>query len=364
MVIPLYDKEHWQARLKQPLPGANPGLIFDKFVSGWHKDWGRLPDGAKQKCLKKIIQRSDTAKVQIKLGLDQAHQQREWLLEYLKRETPDFRTEKEYQTEWRFISGLGSGHPFETGFIWHRTLGVPYLPGSSVKGMMRAYASQWMEDCNDETHIERVNRLFGPEAVTAEGGDVGAFIVFDALPAIPPKLELDILNPHYQAYYSDPGNNPPADYYNPVPVFFLAVASQQSFRFALAPRPGVEIAQNDWEWLWDILSEALQFIGAGGKTAVGYGAMVNAEEQAEERANEWLRNALEDLRSDADCNNMEEQALWKKSLSKKFLFAPKDTKPLILKLIKKQWQEFGLDWNNPNGGSARDAIKNYMKDEQ
>jgi CRISPR-associated protein Cmr6 len=265
MAIPLYEQTRWDERLSQPLPGANPGLLFDKFAAGWNEQWGQLGNDEKRDFLKKVIQYVGDSTDSIQAALKQAHQQRAKLIDFLQGDSKDF------QTEWRFVSGLGSSHPFETGFIWHRTLGVPYLPGSSVKGMMRAWASQWMDDCEDTVHIERINRLFGPETTSAESGNVGAFVVLDALPTDPPELELDILNPHYQPYYSDPLTHYPADYYSPVPVFFLAVAAEQSFRFALAPRPGVQMAQTDREWLWGILGDALQYIGAGGKTAAGYG---------------------------------------------------------------------------------------------
>jgi len=37
------------------------------------------------------------------------------------------------RTAWRFVSGLGRSRPVENGFVWHHTLGVPYLPGSSIR---------------------------------------------------------------------------------------------------------------------------------------------------------------------------------------------------------------------------------------
>lgn len=276
MAIPLYEQARWGERVAPPLPGANPGLLFDKFVSGWRDDWGRLAEGAKQRYLKEIVHRAEVARDQIAAGLDHAHRQRELLLEYLKGTQTGFQTEKDFQTEWRFVSGLGSGHPFDSGFIWHRTLGVPYLPGSAVKGMMRAWASQWIDGCGNgeniqnEENIQKLERHFGPAQIAMESDGAGSFIVFDALPTEPSVLEVDVLNPHYQPYYNDRSRHP-ADYYSPVPVFFLTVAPEQSFRFALAPRPGVKIDQPDWEWLWKILANALQCIGAGGKTAVGYG---------------------------------------------------------------------------------------------
>ena len=59
-------------------------------------------------------------------------------------------------TTWRLVSGLGMNHVLENGFVWDRNLGVPYLPGSSVKGMMRAWAEQW-----DTEHWGQYKALFG-----------------------------------------------------------------------------------------------------------------------------------------------------------------------------------------------------------
>ena len=35
------------------------------------------------------------------------------------------------------VTGMGNPHPLESGFTWHPTLGMPYLPGSAV-GLVRA----------------------------------------------------------------------------------------------------------------------------------------------------------------------------------------------------------------------------------
>ena len=43
------------------------------------------------------------------------------------------------KTEWRCIAGLGRKGPLEVGFTFNR-YGFPILPGSSLKGIARAYA--------------------------------------------------------------------------------------------------------------------------------------------------------------------------------------------------------------------------------
>lgn len=266
--MPLFDPKGWESLLESQT--GHPGLRFDKFPNQWEIGAGgevNLPTGAKEAFLNDIIRKyNELGHVSaLKKALDRQNHLVEQVL----------RGDKiEVQTDWRFVSGLGSGHPYETGFIWHRTLAVPYLPGSSVKGMVRAYAQQWLED---DTIHEVVTALFGPEESSPETS-AGSLIVFDALPITVPKLELDILNPHYKDYYENPDKTPPADYLNPIPVFFLTVAPNMPFCFSMAPRPGAydttEQADQGLQHGLRLLKDALSTIGAGGKTAVGYGVML------------------------------------------------------------------------------------------
>jgi CRISPR-associated protein Cmr6 len=279
------------------------------------------------------------------------------------------------------VSGLGASHPFETGFIWHRTLSVPYLPGSSVKGLLRAWAEQW----GGSDDKEQISRLFGTGG--DNDGQAGAIIVFDALPSQPPKskaetstlpshppqLELDIINPHYSDYYKNPATTPPADYLDPSPVFFLAVAPGQSFRFFLAPRLGFYSKQNgiaaysaadDLETAKQLLINALVHLGIGAKTAVGYGQMTALEYQEKEQANnaqKWLDEVIEGFRKDKDFKGQPEKVFWQNALSEKWLRAPSELKPLILELIKAKWVELNINWQQPSGNSAQAAKRNFMR---
>lgn len=285
-MLPLYRIIHkasamnWDELLDSAT--AHPGLDYDKFANGWQKgeDGGiSLPDNAKKDFFSRMVSEFAKCGSGLAAGLKMAQSRHRRLIETLNGVVLDLKT------DWRFISGLGSSHPYETGFIWHRTLGVPYLPGSSVKGMVRSWAEDWDEEwtADDGRRKDAVCRLFGPESTGAvqDRDAAGRLVFFDALPVTPPKLEVDILNPHYQPYYAD--GKPPADYYNPVPVFFLTVAGGQMFRFSVAPRPGAyyikkqspeEIdaeMQKDVETGKMLLKNALKNLGAGGKTAVGYG---------------------------------------------------------------------------------------------
>ena len=67
-----------------------------------------------------------------------------------------------FVSESRFVTGLGRSHPVENGFAWHPTLGTPCLPGSSIKGAVRAWAKL---NATPPVSRETVHRLFGgPES--------------------------------------------------------------------------------------------------------------------------------------------------------------------------------------------------------
>src|SRR5690606_825690 len=86
----------------------------------------------------------------------------------------------------RFVTGLGREHPIENGFAWHPILGTPYLPGSSLKGMVRA----WARALGDK-QSECVDSVLGTP------GHVGLVAFLDAIPVEPVQLDADVMTPHY-----------------------------------------------------------------------------------------------------------------------------------------------------------------------
>jgi CRISPR-associated protein Cmr6 len=182
----------------------------------------------------------------------------------------------------RLATGLGREHPIENGFAWHPVLGTPYLPGSSVKGLVRA----WLEGdwCDQPVEPVTFHRIFGSDYRKGSSqhnhardlqNQIGSVLFLDALPAAPVQLKPDVMTPHYGDYYMgkrDAGNpTPPADWLSPNPIPFLTVAPGQIFQFALAPRTRSAQDRTDCEKAVVWLQTALLCLGAGAKTAVGYG---------------------------------------------------------------------------------------------
>lgn len=203
---------------------------------------------------------------------------------------------RDFVTTAPFVTGMGLSHPIENGFLFHHTFGVPYLPGSSVKGMIRAFAEVWcgIEEGEDgyDSHIDEIWRLFGgPIRKEWEEDDkkkqadirppsVGNIIVFDALPTGPVPLMAEIITPHTADWRitKNPEKSSPADWVSPNPIPFLAVAPGASFQFALAPRKRNETSAKDLETAWGYLEQALAWTGAGAKTAIGFGRFDRAPE--------------------------------------------------------------------------------------
>jgi len=174
-------------------------------------------------------------------------------------------------TSSRLVIGLGLPHPTQSGFLLDRLTGCPYLPGSSVKGILRVaarlVASGDLE--GDQTFWSlHLIEIFGPD-VTNAGAARGAAEFYDALPVKWPRLEVDVLTPHYQDYYQD--GKVPGDWDDPVPVPFLTVEPGTYFRFYF--RAGEDARSEAARKLADLLNTALKWLGIGGKRSAGYGVL-------------------------------------------------------------------------------------------
>jgi len=313
---------------KGKLP-QNAGLIFERFVPDTKDDAKLKAEGlhtvllAFKKADKKLLEEWNVR----------------WKQTIRAAEAESF----PMKTDWRMIAGLGKKGSLEVGFTFHR-YGYPYLPGSSLKGLTRAYGlleiaiavepaikaknekeplSKLDEflSCEEQLKFEEGFKTYNPNADVLEMAtafrqifgtteSAGKAIFFDAIPSakFSPRLELDIMNPHYPDYYKEMGTKDPKAYptnwQSPIPVQFLTVASGSVFRFAIgwrrSPEDGKDNSEkkkekwNGWfkgeqinqkakdesprliklarRWLQGGLLE----LGAGGKTSAGYGYFEDA----------------------------------------------------------------------------------------
>ncbi|MFW6271868.1 MAG: type III-B CRISPR module RAMP protein Cmr6, partial [Desulfosalsimonas sp.] len=144
------------------------------------------------------------------------------------------------------INGIGESHPHEVSMVFDHNLGIPYIPASGMKGIVRfahtlgligdippekikkdKYGKEYFDDESEvDNYWTYIPHLFGTQKKR------GAVIFLDAYPETVPELHLDIMNPHYGEYYSDDKNSkPPGDYLTPNPIKFLTVARETVFIF-------------------------------------------------------------------------------------------------------------------------------------
>jgi len=197
-----------------------------------------------------------------------------------------------YKTQWHFVTGMGIPHPIENGFLWHPTLGVPYLPGSAVKGIVRAWLESWGKKDDLQEQKMQLLTLFGSEDKDPLNQQVenqtGSLIFFDALPTSRVTLGIDVMTPHMGDWYVqgnaikglDESSKIPADWHDPVPVQYLVV-EEADFLFTIAPRRKKSTTEAEIELAMSALENALSWLGAGAKTAVGYGFMKKNDSKTE-----------------------------------------------------------------------------------
>jgi len=268
-VVPLYEgTATLLCRSKPSLHEGNLGLYSDKFFDGWGAQW-EVAGPSKKDWLCKVAQEAGRAAGESGATADllqDAAQRLRGLVCSMGGRVGEF------STVGRFVSGTGRPHPVDVGFAWQHTLGVPYLPGTSLKGVAR----EWAESSGEQASW--VEEVFGSR------DRVGSVVFFDALPTKVPKLIVEVLTSHYGGWGPD---DPPGDWLSPVPVYFLAVEEGQPFLVAVAPRPGA--ASLDIERVWDCVVKALIELGAGAKTTAGFGQMHLIEDSGRVNTQEELQ---------------------------------------------------------------------------
>jgi len=208
--------------------------------------------------------------------------------------------EWEGELEGGLIIGMGAPHVHETTLSFHKPWGVPYIPGTALKGLLRTYyierALQRIEgyapSCMDaflsgEPHpkdvghkeeqcpvwqsqeklVDEVNefrRIFG----TKEGR--GGVIFMDAFPSGGSFcLKMDVMSVHYMDYYTGRGNVPPADWSSPIIIAFMKVVDTK-FRGLIISDV---LDESQLNAIKVNMKKALSLYGIGAKTSVGYGVI-------------------------------------------------------------------------------------------
>ena len=274
MAAPLHNDVRFAgSRLQGKELGFHKGLWFERFFNKYNRDWNL--EGQEQ-AKSDWIQSVTNGVAGDSKHLQQFAASQQQLVERLSGASQVF------ETEWNFVTGMGNAHPVENGFSWHPTLGTPYLSGASVKGLVRAWVEKWSGLENTELKAACL-KWFGSEPKNSkeqgEDNRAGSIIFFDAVPYEPVSLSCDIMTPHMKDWYAKGGSISdvscdssaiPADWHDPGLVPFLVV-KKAKFLFSVAARTGN--AKEDIKQLLEVLGYALEYLGAGAKTAACYGRM-------------------------------------------------------------------------------------------
>ncbi|WP_206885071.1 type III-B CRISPR module RAMP protein Cmr6 [Alicyclobacillus mali (ex Roth et al. 2021)] len=262
---PLAQESMWEtvgAKLE------NPGLVFQRFgFAGVHE-----PQGDAGSLLASAYERIHKAFY--------AAQQGDLYLRVYQRAAsmPSMgRTRHvsgEIEFEERVAVGLGRESVYEVGLMFHPVYGVPYIPGSTLKGLLSHFVHDVVGQQGRHPEFQRGGEghrfLFGTIERDDEERNRGALIFYDALikPEALKSLRLEVMTIHYPSYYR--GLDTPHGMDDPIPVHFLSL-DRPTFLLRLGMDCEDEKADEWLAWSWDRLLDALSLWGVGGKKSSGYG---------------------------------------------------------------------------------------------
>jgi len=163
--------------------------------------------------------------------------------------------------------------PLEIGIAWHPYLNLPYIPSTTLKGVLRMY----VEELNIDVCNISLKSFLGS---TEESSNI---LVSDALPVgcLSTLLQPDVLTPHYREVEGSVSEVQ----VRPVPLTFPTIAPGTKLRFTVAfkfpeeLRNKLKLLEAGFRTPLCLVKELPQLIGVafelgiGAKTSVGYGAI-------------------------------------------------------------------------------------------
>jgi CRISPR-associated protein Cmr6 len=292
--------------LGQDFASASPGMRFGMYLRLWNQDFSKPKGGNEALDKAKKLTHND-----IKTGASLAQRQRE---SFDASTAPDAALRLEAVCIAPFTTGLGNEHPLENGFAFLTPYGLPYLPGSGIKGVLRQAARElasgdWGDTAGWSTErrhllgegkkqieLSDIDALFGLESADADTQHLrGCLSLWDVIPQVQgDSLMVDIMTPHQSHYYQKQKDAPvvsPHDSGAPNPISFLTVPPGSGFVFHVQCSthrlrniaPDLEHQQRWKTLLQAAFAHAYEWLGFGSKTAVGYGAMKEDESAAKRR---------------------------------------------------------------------------------
>jgi len=278
---------------------------------------------------------------------------------------------REAHTLGRMVIGLGDESVLETSVTLHRTYGVPYIPGSALKGLAamfvrtRLAGTEWGE-CIGQGQAKQWVAGQPYNVVFGDTEQAGYVTFFDAL-YVPGSehngqaLWPDVITVHHTDYYQGK-DAPPADWDSPTPIPFLSATG--NYLIALAAQPGCDAWVN---LTFDLLGHALRELGIGAKTSSGYGRMelTSAAQDADDCS---VPTHSQEAALDPDQQQVTDLIHRIQSLSHKQVagelnkFVQEWRQLTVSETLKRQVAQAILDKNRQAGREKKTAEKNWYQE--
>jgi CRISPR-associated protein Cmr6 len=203
------------------------------------------------------------------------------------------------------LPGFGGEHVRETSLTLHHLFGVPFIPASSLKGVVRNWSVQTFAHGNEEAMESGDTlpaRYFQAIFGTQEGkSNVQFYDVFfeEGYEIVP-----DVLTVHFPNYYR--GQQSADDRQSPNPVKFYAVRGKGArvvFSVDIESCKLDDLPEVMTHWITSALCE----LGIGSKTASGYGRFSSVRNVTGDVVDDWRTKKQQELELQAQVREDEER---------------------------------------------------------
>lgn len=155
----------------------------------------------------------------------------------------------------------GEDDDFKTGMQFDYTTGLPIIPGSSVKGVLKSYFKDFApKDVHAEALLKQIfeegnNKDIFADALITKAGKNGRVV------------GEDYITPHYPNLLKDP---------KPIKILKVLPGVEFTFCLKLSGSIGMDASKKE-----ACFKEILQMVGIGAKTNVGYGRLKEVKSKAD-----------------------------------------------------------------------------------
>lgn len=312
---PARSNSCWEAVARLPRKmGTHAGLLLSRYLPIWTDALKDVDTKERNESKRELLDSTIAACASVPELFEYAFMR--W------KDCIDATIQKTLYVKNRMIVGLGCDSVLETGITLHHTYGTPIIPGSALKGLASHYCHHvWGQKNNDSGDFDAEFKAFGVEDVDKDGKKFerqgqyhrflfgtnehahsankhAGYIIFHDAWIYPESLKsghplaFDVMTPHHGDYYSGKdATAAPTDFDDPNPVTFLSVPGRYiekgskavpnvgKFLVAISCTVNEPGARQEWAKLaMDLLCQALEYWGVGGKTNAGYGRLVDKPE--------------------------------------------------------------------------------------